>query len=91
MVICFFPVPKHLRKIIKKEAGDFVYIEIFEDLIPTSIPSELKDCFKDYPGTLVQFKSLSDAEQNRWIQYIFSSVSDETKADRIIQLLNFLA
>ncbi len=86
----FLPISKPLRKKINKEAGDFVSIEIIEDTIPTEIPSELVDCLEDFPGKLNLFKSLSDAEQKRWVQHIFNSTTEETKANRIIQLLNSL-
>ncbi|MEN2280658.1 DUF1905 domain-containing protein [Algoriphagus sp. SE2] len=87
----FLPIPKPLLLKLKKEVGQTVSIELFEDKIPTEIPSELIDCLSDIPGKLERYLALSDAEKKRWITYIFESKKEETKAERIIKLINSLA
>lgn len=87
----FMPIAKPIRKAIGKEEGDKVLFKLYRDEIPTSIPEELIACLEDDPGKLQLFQKLSDAEQKRWIEYIYSTNSEDAKAQRIIKLLADLA
>jgi hypothetical protein len=86
----FMPISKPIRKAIGKEEGDIVLFNLYRDEIPTSIPEELIACLEDDPGKLPLFRKLSDAEQKQWIEYIYSTNSDDAKAQRIIKLLSDL-
>lgn len=87
----FLPIAKPIRQAIKKEEGDRVHFILYRDEIPTSIPNELISCLEDDPGKLQLFEKLTDAEQKHWIEYIYSSNSDDTKVQRILRLLVDLA
>jgi hypothetical protein len=87
----FFPVSKEIRKLIQKEAGDPVFIQIFQRELPEEIPAELEDCLKDDPGKLESFLKLSDSDQKRWIEAIYSSSDEDQKAKQILRLLKFLS
>lgn len=87
----FMPIAKPIRKAIGKEEGDKVLFKLYRDEIPNSIPEELIACLEDDPGKLQLFQKLSDAEQKRWIEYIYSTNSEDAKAQRIIKLLADLA
>jgi hypothetical protein len=86
----FLPISKPIRSAIGKEQGDTVRLKLLRDEVPSQIPEELIDCLKDDPGKLQLFQKLSDADQNRWIEYIYSANSPDVKADRIVKFLNQL-
>jgi hypothetical protein len=86
----FMPISKPIRKAIGKEEGDNVLFKLYRDEIPTTIPEEIIACLEDDPGKLPLFKKLSDAEQRQWIEYIYSTNSEDAKAQRIIKLLSDL-
>ncbi|MBN7809735.1 DUF1905 domain-containing protein [Algoriphagus sp. H41] len=88
--ILFLPVSKPIRSQIKKEEGDVVRLRLFRKDIPDSIPAELIACLEDDPGTLPLFQQLSESEQKHWIEFIYSTDSEQTKADRIVKLLTEL-
>ncbi len=86
----FLPIAKPIRTAIGKEQGDTVCLKIMRDEVPSHVPEELIDCLNDDPGKLQLFQKLSDAEQKRWVEFIYSTNSPEVKADRIVKLLNLL-
>jgi hypothetical protein len=83
----FLPVRAEIRKKIKKQAGDTVYITLYLDDLPVEIPEELMLCFTDMPGSLQAFKAQSIEEQIAQIQWIFSAKTEETKANRINSII----
>lgn len=83
----FMPIAKPIRQAIGKEEGDKVLFTLYRDEIPSSIPDELIDCLEDDPGKLPLFQKLSDTEQKQWIEYIYSTSSEDAKAQRIVKLL----
>ena len=67
----FLPVKQEIRKKIKKEAGDWVAVELYLDESPLEIPEELKECLSAELDALNRFKSLSPVEQkNTWITFM---------------------
>lgn len=86
----FLPLSKPIRNAIGKEQGDIVRIKLLREEVPSQVPEELIDCLNDDPGKLQLFQKLSEADQKRWIEFIYSTNSPEIKADRIIKLLNQL-
>lgn len=86
----FIPISKEIRNLIKKEAGEKVYLRVEKKPLPQDTPHELLDCLRDDPGKLQLFDALDIEDKKKWIAYIYQSKDDEVKADRIIQLLNKL-
>jgi hypothetical protein len=87
----FFPVSKEIRKLIQKEAGDPVFVEIFGKELPEEIPAELMDCLRDDPGKLDSFLKLSESDQKTWVQAIYSTSSEDQKVKQILRLLHSLS
>ncbi|WP_246581525.1 YdeI/OmpD-associated family protein [Echinicola shivajiensis] len=84
----FLPVKAAIRKKIKKEPGDSVRVILYLDESPLEIPDELMDCFGNEPkGALEKFRGLSDGNQKRYLDWIYSAKKEDTKADRIAQLM----
>jgi uncharacterized protein YdeI (YjbR/CyaY-like superfamily) len=50
----------------------------------------LLDCLRDEPMAHRAFLKLSDAQQSREIQFIYSSKNDDLKVDRIASLIRRL-
>jgi bifunctional DNA-binding transcriptional regulator/antitoxin component of YhaV-PrlF toxin-antitoxin module len=88
--ILFLPVKAEIRKKIKKKEGDFVHIILYPDTDPLEIPDELLLCLSDEPEALRFFKSISESEQNYYIQWIYAAKREETKISRIAKTVNRL-
>jgi hypothetical protein len=86
----FFPVAKSIRKLIKKEAGDTVFLSLYLDKLPTNIPEDLKICLKDVPNAFEAFLKLTEGQQKHWVEFIYASKTPDIQANRIIKLLNSL-
>ncbi|HPE98130.1 MAG: YdeI/OmpD-associated family protein [Chitinophagales bacterium] len=87
----FLPVKKSVRKLLKKEAGDTVHVILYADDTPVEITQELLDCFAlEDPKVLKAFRSLSDAEQKRFLEHIYSAKTDDVKTNRIASMISSL-
>jgi hypothetical protein len=83
----FLPIKAEIRKKIKKEAGNYVFIQLALDNSPLEIPEELRLCLQDYPVAYEIFKSYSEGEQKSFVDWIYSAKSDVTQAARITKML----
>ena len=87
----FLPVKASLRKQLKKEAGDWVWVLLFEEEQIEGIPEVILECLKDAPGALHQFQQLPAWEQQFHIDRIMDAKNPEQQADLIVDLINKLA
>lgn len=88
----FLPVKAEIRKAIRKQAGDTVRIVLFADNLPIEIPNELLDCFSTEPPELLKrFYKLSQSEQKSFLDWIYSAKKEETKAQRIVSMMEQLS
>lgn len=88
--LLFLPVNAKIRKAIKKEAGDNVHLQLFEDERPQGIPEEIMDCLKDAPNALSRFFELADWEQKLYIESILDAKNQDTKVKTIVKMLKKL-
>lgn len=79
----FLPVKAAIRKIIGKEAGDYVLITLFPDNDPIFIPDELLDCLKDEPIAYKNFMGFSEAEKHMYIHWIYNTKKESTRIERM--------
>lgn len=87
----FLPVNAAMRKKLKKQAGDEVRITLFHDDNPPQIPDELMACFElEPPEILTRFRNLSIDNQHNAIKRIMNAKQLDTRARRILELLNEL-
>lgn len=86
----FMPVKAAIRKQIGKKEGDWVRIVLYSDKLPTELPEELKLILIDEPELYQAFLTQSDAEQKAHIEWIYSAKNEDTKVERIAQLLQRL-
>lgn len=87
----FLPVKTEIRKKIKKQEGDYVHILLYADDNPYKIPEEILDCLKNEdPVILETFSALKEGEQKVYIDWIYSAKKEETRAERIIEMIRKL-
>lgn len=84
----FLPVKKEIRKIIKKEAGDYVQIKLQVTQLIVEIPEEIISCLKNEPSIVYsRFLKLSDSTQKNYLDWIYNAKTEETKANRIAAMI----
>ncbi len=87
----FLPVKAQIRKAIGKEAGDYVKVILFADESEQEISKEIIECFEDEPKkTLKTFLSFTDGEQKSYLDWIYDAKTEETKAQRILKMMERL-
>ncbi|MBK8585944.1 MAG: DUF1905 domain-containing protein [Bacteroidetes bacterium] len=86
----FLPVKAEIRKKIKKEAGDLVHVKLYLDASPLVIPQELIDCLNEYPAAMKFYERLTQSEKRLFLNWFYSSNQEETKANRIIKMIDKL-
>ena len=87
----FLPVKAEIRKKIGKEAGDYVHIVLYADDSKLEIPQEIMECFEnESPELLKTFLSFTEGEQKAYLDWIYEAKTDETKARRILKMMDRL-
>ncbi len=86
----FLPVKASLRKQLKKEAGDWVWVLLFEEEQIEGIPEVILECLKDAPGALHHFQQLPAWEQRLHIDRIIDAKNPEQQASLIVGLIDKL-
>lgn len=84
----FLPIKSEIRRKLKKQEGDFVYIVLYEDLEPIDIPEELIICLKETPKVYETFLSYSERRKINILNCIYSAKTDKTKVSRIAKTIN---
>ncbi len=88
----FLPVRAEIRKKIGKGAGDFVRVILYADHSRMEIPEEIMACFDQEPREVKAFfLSLRESEQKAYIDWIYAAKKEETKALRILRMLERLS
>lgn len=87
----FLPFKSELRKKIKKEAGDYVRVKLYEDKSLIEVPSELMDCLKIEERAYQQFEKLPPSHKKEYLRWIYSAKKDETRAERINKMIDKLS
>lgn len=86
----FLPVNAKIRKQIKKQAGDSVYLILYKDNKPLRIPKELVECLQTDPDVYQEFLALTEDKQKDYISWIYDVKKEETRANRIVEMMNKL-
>ena len=87
----FLPVKAAIRKMIQKKAGDYVQIILFPDESKFEIPEEIIECFKNESKIIYEtFTSFTEGEQKTYVDWIYEAKTDETKAERIVKMMEKL-
>ena len=86
----FLPVRAEIRKKIGKKAGDWVNVILFSDNGPAEIPDEFLVCLMEDADAHKAFIGLSDEQQKKIIDWIYSAKTDNAKVERMAETLNRL-
>lgn len=86
----FLPVKVSIRKIIHKQEGDWVHIILYENLIPSTIPEELIECFKSEPNAYTSFLQHPEPKQMAIVAWIYDAQNEPEKIRRILQTIDKL-
>lgn len=88
----FLPVKAAIRKQLNKAAGDVVHLVLFFDESIVEIPDEILECFKlESKEQFETFQSFTEGERKSYLDWIYSAKTEETKANRIAQMMNRLS
>jgi hypothetical protein len=87
----FLPVRAEIRKKIKKQEGDKVRVILYLDERPLGIPEEIMECFKNEPEAVFQnFSAFTEGEQKAYLDWIYEAKKEDTKAERIVKMMDRL-
>lgn len=86
----FLPVKAQIRKIIKKQEGDWVTVVLYADESALAIPSELVECLQDEPKAYENFLKLPEGSQKQYRDWVYAARKDDTKIARIAKLIDLL-
>lgn len=87
----FLPVKAAIRKVIKKQAGDYVNVILYSDESLLEIPEEILLCFEQESKILYEtFMAYTEGERKTYLDWIYSAKTDETKAVRIATMMSRL-
>lgn len=86
----FLPIKVEIRKRIKKEEGDEVYIVLYEDKSEIVIPDEFLLCLEDYPQARFHFKKMSTTSQKQYIDYVYGTKSLDARTRRMTKTIEKL-
>ncbi len=87
----FLPVKAEIRKKIKKQAGDTVHIIAEIDNTLLDVPIEIYECFNNEPKEVrTFFDSLKESEQKAYLDWIYSTKTEDKKAERIMVMMDKL-
>ena len=88
----FLPVKAAIRKKTGKQAGDMVKVILYADESPLEIPEEIILCFENEPKKAYEtFLNLTEGQQKAYLDWIYSAKKEDTKAERIVQMMDRLA
>ena len=85
------PVRAEIRKKIGKQVGDYVHVCLYPDENQLQIPEEIIECFRYEPKESWEtFRSFTEGGQKAYLDWIYNAKTEETKAKRIVQMLDRL-
>lgn len=87
----FLPVKAAIRKLIKKEEGDFVHIKLFIEEKDTVVAEDFETCLRDEPAAFLFFQSLEEDSKIKWVNFIDAAKSDSKKIERMAIAINALS
>ena len=86
----FLPVKAQIRKAIGKEEGDSVHVVLFSMDLPPVQAEDFITCLKEEPLAYEKFNSLPTSEQKKFTDWIYSVRNDQTRVERIAQVIDQL-
>jgi Uncharacterized protein conserved in bacteria len=82
------PLKAEIRKVLRKQKGDSLQVELDVDKKPIEPPKDLLECLADEPRAREYFASLPKSHQNYFGNWIKSAKTEETRARRIARVVD---
>ncbi|HEY0054252.1 MAG TPA: YdeI/OmpD-associated family protein [Pedobacter sp.] len=89
--VSFIAVKAEIRKVIKKNAGDWVEVVLYSLQNSLPLPEDFQLCLEDEPDALKHFQKLSDEIKKQYLDWIYSVKSEEVIIERMSIAINKLA
>ncbi|MHB1277634.1 MAG: DUF1905 domain-containing protein [Bacteroidia bacterium] len=86
----FLPVKAAIRKIINKQAGDYVKVVLFPDDSVFEVPEEILESLKADELAYQRFVKLSAGKKREYVKWIYAVKNIDLQANRILQLMENL-
>jgi hypothetical protein len=87
----FLPVKASVRKLIQKQEGDYVEVEVYQQQSDINIPENFLLCLKDEPAAEKAFQQLSATTQKQWLAWIQEPTTEDLQIERMATAVNKLA
>lgn len=87
----FFPVKAEIRKAIGKEAGESVRICLYALEKEFDVAAELLICLEDEPDASRNYQLLSEADRQKYLQWITEASSVDLRINRIAESITRIA
>ncbi|WP_316788774.1 YdeI/OmpD-associated family protein [Pedobacter frigoris] len=87
----FLPVKAEIRKVIGKEAGHQIRLQLFSQTEELDVRAEFLLCLEDDPAALKHFKSWKAEERDKYIVWIEQGQSTEQQVERMAQAVDRIA
>lgn len=87
----FLPIKAEIRKQIRKKEGDTIRVVLYLDQRAKEVPEEFLECLEEEPEAKAFFNTLSDSEKSCYLDWIYGAKKEETKVERIVNVLANLA
>lgn len=87
----FFPVKAEIRKAIGKEAGATIRVRLYALEKEFNIQEEFMVCLADEPDAERNYRSLSDTDQQKYLQWIAEASSTDLRIERIADAVTRIA
>ena len=86
------PLKKSLRKLIKKEAGAKVTLQLEFDVdFKIEMPDDLEVCLADEEALLERFLGMPKSHQNYFINWLNTAKTEPTRTKRLVMIINAMA
>ncbi|HCS19248.1 MAG TPA: hypothetical protein DIW47_01585 [Bacteroidetes bacterium] len=86
----FLPVKAAIRKIINKQAGDYVKVVLFPDDSIFEVPEEILESLKADELAYRRFIKLTTGKKREYVKWIFAVKNIDLQTNRILQLMEIL-
>lgn len=87
----FLPINAKIRKLIKKEKGEQVYLKLYQSEINAEDRSEIEVCFAEDQKVIAEWQKLNETAQEKILADIFRAKTADEKAQRILNHFEKLA
>jgi hypothetical protein len=86
-------VNKEILKIINKNCGDTVFVQIKADTEPRDlvIPDRFRTAMEQNPNAMKRFEELSDSHKMEILEWIYGAINAEIKETRLLNAVERLS